>query len=92
MREAQRDKFSAILDPDQKFVTLVVLGENGAFHKLPTKVKIIASDNSMLSTSNLDVSKDQSFDDGGIIDLRRKSWLFGATEQSSPVDTRRDSD
>ena len=29
MLEQQRDKFSAILDPEQRYVTLVVAGESG---------------------------------------------------------------
>ena len=68
------------MDPEGKFVTLVTVADNGFSNKFVSKVKLIQADNSMLNASSfLDVSRDQSFDAGGIVDLRKRSSLFSET-------------
>ena len=47
----QMDKISAVLDPEQKFINLVIPGDNGSLRQIPTKIKLIALDNSMLDVS-----------------------------------------
>ena len=60
--EQNADKLFAILDPEFKFVTLLMPGDR--------KVRI------PLETSNLTISIDQSADYGGLIDLRRESFIL----------------
>ena len=56
-----------------RFINLVIPGENGNLKTLPTKIRLINNDNSML-----DVSANQSFNDGGMVDLRHTSLIYGA--------------
>ena len=74
--EQNRDQISAVVDSEMRFVNLVIPGDNGNLKTLPTKIKLINSDNSMLDVS-------QSYNDGGMVDLRHQSLIYGADTSPS---------
>ena len=73
-----KDKICATLDPDQKFINLVITNESGSLSQIPTKIQIIPADN-----SNLDMQSQ-----GGVskIDLRRESLIFGEDSPDLPTE------
>ena len=60
-----------------KFINLAIPGENGNLKLLPTKIKLINQDNSMIEIS-------RSFNDGEMVDLRPQSLIYGDIHQGYP--------
>ena len=61
-----------------RFINLVIPGNDGNLKTLPTKIRLINNDDSML-----DGSVNQSFNDGGTVELRHTSLIYGA--DASPL-------
>ena len=68
--EQQGERVTAVVDPEMKFINLAIPGDNGSLKLLPTKIKLINQDNSMLEAS-------RSFNDGEMVDLRPQSLIYG---------------
>ena len=52
---------------------MVVPAENGRKARtIKTKIKLISHDNSMLDTSQLDTSRNESYMEGDVIDLKKR--------------------
>ena len=68
--EQQGERVTAVVDPEMKFINLAIPGDNGNLKLLPTKIKLINQDNSMLEAS-------RSFNDGEMVDLRPQSLIYG---------------
>ena len=73
MIDHSKEKFTAVLDSEQKFVTIVMFGENGGVvRKMQVKVK---ADQGMMLDN---MSQNESIGDfGGTVELRRDSLIYG---------------
>ena len=64
--------FNAQLDPEGRSLTLMVSGDNGKLTKMKLKVNLQGQTNNI----------SDEYDDGGMIELRRESLIYGAGEKS----------